>query len=333
MVSIHHAVLHILDLTSGVTVFSQKELQLEDPMTVGYLCKHLEKSLANSGAKTGQMHSGTQFQDITGQYLRGEADFISYSTKLAQSVQHGLGRCSKCDATDVLVCDFEEEGVRYLGILLLYNKVAFTHYATQEEDGVRNDIIQYQALLPTPSQKVDSYALVNLQSQEVIFADRKVEVDGQETFLLPDIVVECSSVVSPRETMRIVQKIATKIAEEHGASPAETVSKAKNYLLENAEESDEVVAQVLSRQVFAESPIMQHEFLEAVKDAGVPESTKINREYAIKASRTQKIKTDTGIEISFPVDYFENHEFIEFINNQDGTISIQLNNINKIINK
>lgn len=332
MISIHHAVLHILDMTSGVTVFSQKELQLEDPMTVSYLCKHLEKSLANTGAKTGQLHSGTQFQEFTGQYLRQQTDFIAYSTLLAQKVQQALASSSRCEATDVLVCDFEQEGLRYIGLLLLYNKTAFTHYATQEPEGIRNDIIQYQALLPTPSQKVDSYALVNLQSQEVLFADRKVEVAGQETYLLPDCIVECSSELSPRETMRIVQKVATKIAEEHGVSPAETVAKAKTFLRENAEQSDQMVAQVLGREVFAESPMMQHEFMEAVKEAGVPQSAKMNREFAKKASQTQKIKTDTGIEITFPVDYFENQEFMEFIHNPDGTIAIQLKNINKITN-
>ena len=52
-----------------------------------------------------------------------------------------------------------------------------------------------------------------------------------------------------------------------------------------------------------------------------------------KAGRSHKIKTDTGIEITFPSEYIENTDFIRFINNPDGTLSIELKNIGKIVNK
>ena len=55
--------------------------------------------------------------------------------------------------------------------------------------------------------------------------------------------------------------------------------------------------------------------------------------YAQKAGRSHKIKTDTGIEITFPSEYIENTDFIQFINNPDGTLSIELKNIGKIVNK
>lgn len=46
-----------------------------------------------------------------------------------------------------------------------------------------------------------------------------------------------------------------------------------------------------------------------------------------------KIKTDTGIEITIPSDFFDNSEYIEFINNPNGTISISIKNVGKIINR
>ena len=50
----------------------------------------------------------------------------------------------------------------------------------------------------------------------------------------------------------------------------------------------------------------------------------------MKKGRSQKIKTDTGIEITFPAEYAGNDDFIEFINQPDGTISIAVKNIGKI---
>ena len=59
----------------------------------------------------------------------------------------------------------------------------------------------------------------------------------------------------------------------------------------------------------------------------------VNREFAGKQGRQHKIKTDTGIEISFPVEYMKNRDFIEIVTNPDGTLRIELKNINKISNK
>lgn len=53
----------------------------------------------------------------------------------------------------------------------------------------------------------------------------------------------------------------------------------------------------------------------------------------MKANRSHKIKTDTGIEITVPSDFFNNPEYIEFISNEDGTISIAIKNVGQIINR
>ena len=44
----------------------------------------------------------------------------------------------------------------------------------------------------------------------------------------------------------------------------------------------------------------------------------------------QTLKTDTGIEISIPIDQVRDGNAVEFINNPDGTISILIKNVNRI---
>ena len=46
-----------------------------------------------------------------------------------------------------------------------------------------------------------------------------------------------------------------------------------------------------------------------------------------------KIRTDTGIEISFPAEMGSNSEYIEFVNEPNGLISIELKNIGSIENR
>jgi hypothetical protein len=50
-------------------------------------------------------------------------------------------------------------------------------------------------------------------------------------------------------------------------------------------------------------------------------------------SKSMKIKTDTGIEIIVPAECLENNDYIEFVSNPDGKISISIKNIGKILNR
>ena len=54
---------------------------------------------------------------------------------------------------------------------------------------------------------------------------------------------------------------------------------------------------------------------------------------AERTGKTHVIKTDTGIEIRVPSEFVSNADYIEFINQADGTISIQLRNISKLVDK
>lgn len=60
----------------------------------------------------------------------------------------------------------------------------------------------------------------------------------------------------------------------------------------------------------------------------VPETNTANKKF-----RTQKLKTDIGIEINFPSHFYNDKDVIEFINNPDGSISILIKNVNKVMNK
>lgn len=155
-------------------------------------------------------------------------------------------------------------------------------------------------------------------------------------FYLSDIALKEISgdmVLVGKEMLKTVTQIVSKVAEGHGVNSAVALSKAKNFLCENAEVSTTLSPTDLCQQIFSDSEEMQDEFLSLVQEEQIPDEIKIEKSFAIKASKSHRIKTDTGIEVIFPAEYFENHEFIEFVNNPNGTISIQLKNIGKIVNK
>lgn len=78
---------------------------------------------------------------------------------------------------------------------------------------------------------------------------------------------------------------------------------------------------------------MQERFVETAAEESIPERVRVDKKAAERITRNHKIRTDTGIEITFPSEYAHNPEFIEFASMPNGLISIELKNITQIENK
>ena len=72
---------------------------------------------------------------------------------------------------------------------------------------------------------------------------------------------------------------------------------------------------------------------EAFVEEDLPERAPVEREVAKRVTKNHKIRTDTGIEITFPAEYAQNPDFIEFTSAANGLIQIELKNIGSIENR
>jgi len=89
----------------------------------------------------------------------------------------------------------------------------------------------------------------------------------------------------------------------------------------------------LGNTIFSDSEEMHDKYEEYIEKEQLPKSIKVNRAQLTNSVKTQKIKTDTGIELIVPVDYYRNKDYFEFLTDESGKISIRLKNIGEIINK
>lgn len=330
MVQFTHSILHILDFRSGITIFSEEELAGE---AYEFLEKHIEKALQDSGVHESRLDNENPFWQRVEKMLQGEVTFLDFSKEVASELDELLRLAEEEKGVDVVVCQFRQDDREYLGIMEYQHQIGYTHQIKQQGNQTSADLIRHFAILPTPMQKISIYAFVDLKSKEVIFSDKKKLINGEATYILPDKVLFCTMPISQKETIKKVNNIVSRVAEEYGQNPVEAVSKAKNYLLQNARSSDEFVPEKLGQEVFAESLGMQKDFMEKVQKAKLPASAPAEREFVVKSVSSHKIKTDNGIEISIPSDMLNNPEIIAFNHEADGTISISIRNINKILNK
>ena len=238
---INHAILHVLDFTSGVTVFSQAELDLSSRQVRGFVEKHLKKVRGDAAAKRGTFAQDSGFAQELKAYFFGETGFVEFSTQIADFIAGELGQADPAESTDVLVADFaddEDEGARYFAVLLLTSRLAFMHEVRQGGGLVVNDIARHYAILPSPSQKVGSYALIGARSLGIAFADKKRSINGEDRLVIPEGLLQCETGVSAKEAIDEVTRIVEEVAEEYGANSAVALSRAKSYLVEKVEENE-----------------------------------------------------------------------------------------------
>ncbi len=330
---INHSILHIIDFNSDICVFSQRELNPDNTSVKDFIEKHLSHVQSDSRGQPGVFFDKSWFFSSLKAYAKSEIDFIKFSTVIANSIYENMLTEEKANSLDLLVADFSQDDDSFITLLLMNSRLAYTHQVVKNDGVIQNEIIQHYAILPATSQKVDSFAIINKRTAEIFFVDKRRYINGKDVFILKEKVLQCLSNSSSKDVLKEVSGIVSKIAEANGINSAVALSRAKNFIFENSELSDILSTEELGKEVFADSDDLQHEYEELIHSAKLPKEIKLKKSLAVRTGKNHKIKTDTGIEITFPAEYFENHDFIEFINNPDGTISIELKNIGKIINK
>lgn len=333
---INHAILHVLDFESAVNVFSQCELDLEDNRACRqFVTTHLRRARQSGDNKRAAFAEDSAFAGELKNYFFGEREFIDLSQQVAEFISNELARADKAQSTDVLVADFDDDDdVRWFAVMLLTSKQAFMHeVGTQDGNRVAN-ITRHYAILPNPSQKVQSYCVVRASTMEIGYVDKARKIAGEDRMLIPEGLLQCETGVSGKEAIDTVTRVVEEVAEEHGANTAVALAKVKAAVAEKVEDDEELPPWDIVDEVFEDEPVIKDSVRAALTEEKMPERVPVERKQVERAAvRNHKIRTDTGIEISFPAEMGSNSDYIEFVNEPNGLISIELKKISSIENR
>lgn len=332
---INHAVLHVLDFESAVNVLSERELVLDTRAVRSFVTKHLGRARAAADNRRGEFAENSAFAGELKRYFFGERDFLDLSHEVAEFLSGELAKAEKVESTDVLVADFDDDDdVRWFAVLLLTSRVAFMHEVDNAQGGPACDIARHYAILPSPSQKLTSYALVRASSLDVLYQDRARSIAGAERMLIPEGLLQCSEGVSSKQVIDTVSRVVAEVAEEHGANTAQALAAAKAAMVEAVEADEELPPWDVVDEAFEDEPVLRDAVKQALAEERVPERVPVERAQVERSAvRNVKIRTDTGIEITIPAEMANNAEYVNFVNEPNGLISIELRNIGSIQNR
>jgi len=333
-IQIKNAILHILDTSISLPVLSNKELDINGEITE-FLEKHINKILADTNLKKAQFIGNINTVRDLCQAIKTNECFLAESSRvLANIIFDIMLKNVDIISGDLICCLLYINNEQYLGILKLNYKTAFTHYVNQMEDGATNSMIRHKTLLPTEGQKIDEAILISLESEEIRLIERTYEINGVKEFYLSQYFLKCTTNLSDNQKLKIIDKVTQKINKKYYDEDFDKMAKLKNVVSQSIEDNNDIRIEAIAEEIFDTNLAVREEYIQEIQKAGITDkSIQIPEKIADKKFKTHKIRTDTGIEINFPLSYYDNTEMIEFSNNPDGSISIIIKNVSKITNK
>lgn len=335
MIVIEKAALHLLDMVGEGQVLSTQELPL-NPTARDFLLSHIEKCWGKQSAKRGRFYQNSAFQALLREYQEATLTFIDFSRQIAADWYELLAKAQAMPSSALFICDVTMEGARHIALLRTAHHTGFIHQADAAEDGGVSTTIQSEtALLPSPGQNIDEFAFIAMDSEAILLSAKRYTIDGNMLLALPEALLECDPSPSPKEAIQAIQKTAGKVAESFGEDPIQAAARVKTAIAEEISEQERFDPMAAGRVIFADRPAMQAAMEKELRDGGweKAEPVVLDKDAALKKLLHHKLKTDTGIELTIPVEYFESTEFVEFQKAADGSLSITLKHITNLTNR
>ena len=141
--------------------------------------------------------------------------------------------------------------------------------------------------------------------------------------------------ISVNKAIKLIKKTAESVAKSFDDDDFAFSQKVQNTVFHAVEKQENISPEALADQLFSDNLTARLAFKDQVKE-GIPDSIKFDQMPMDKIEKklaNQKLSLSNGIEMIVPQTLYEDAETVEFIQNNDGTYSIIIKNIEEIKNK
>lgn len=321
-ITFKNTIVHVLDTSIGHYILSSRNLALEDEIEK-FITKHIGYLFESNEVSHATFNQEGELYKLIQSY-REEA-FYQFSCKIADKFFQYMLSDHLIKNGDLVISSFERNGGSFLGIIKLNYKEAFTHQMDEDEIGITTSLIKQRSIFS--SNKVDEALLINKDTFEVWLLDK-----SKDRYLAE--LLEIEKHLSIKEKLVAVEHITNEVIEEHFTNPVEVITTLKSSIADHIFENSSVPVAEVIKETFKDYKEVEEECMHKMEECGFKdEQIVLTNPKEGKKYISHRLKTNTGVEIKLPTQMIHDAEFIEFINEPNGTISIVLKNIGEIINK
>lgn len=257
-------------------------------------------------------------------------DFISSSVAVAKLWKEEFVISEDQKTNDLVFIQFDKEGQEYFAFLRIALRENFVHLS----DSV-DPIKMTQNNLPSAAQTPDEALVVNRLSRQYYLIEKRIKHNGSFANYFSENLLQVQPEQSVKKSIKLMEQTAKKIADNFNQDNFGFQSKLKSAIHKNLEEEQVLSPEKLADQLFDNNLTARLTFVDQLKES-IPEPVEISdidHSRQLKKFENQKLSLSNGIELIVPNAVYEDAESVEFIQNDDGTYSILIKNIQDIQSK
>lgn len=318
-------IIHTLDIAMSQPVISKNLLAMNDSIE-SFITKKLVSAMESSSICDAVFKEQLSFYPEDSLYYNvknwSEDNFISLSELLAHSFYRYISEYGTIASGDLVVTSYIMNGCNYLGIFKVNFKEENTHYYDHEKNTA--SIITNKSIY---EKNVIEASIVNLDLGSIQVLD---ETKSKYMQLLLDVEPK----LSVKETIKAIERAASKVIDEYYDDPINAITELKNNITESIARTSTIPVEEVMRQTFRDNEEVLESCIDHMEEMGIKEINLEVRDNKISNKfSSQKIKTDTGIEIKVPIHLFKDVDFLEIVKMPNGTVNILIKNVSQMVNK
>lgn len=345
---IRKAILHILDTNRGECILSNTLLD-PGPDLHDFIRNHIYKIVSSDDTKNCEFNpEASPIYSILETWDESdEASFIETSQAIANKLYIAMGEGLDIPAADLLFVTFQAEGTIYLALLKMNYKQSYTHEitASDSEDTnlnsndsnipvINTGIVKSRALLPSATSRIPEAVIINLSDYHIKLLEKRYEINGEKAYYLSENFLICHTNIPPKKKLNILTRVINNISNKYDGADLKTKMDTKSALQKEYVDRKSFDVEEIGNKLFGKSPEKKSEFDEKMEQYDLQyDNFTVTNENTVKKLEKQVMVTDSGIEISIPMETYNKLANFEVQTDVTGKSTIIIRNIDNLVLK
>lgn len=283
-----------------------------------------------------------------------------------------MGEGLDIPAADLLFVTFQAEGTIYLALLKMNYKDSYTHEVTIDssyelhktvdaEDNIipasasdedvantmdnitdttsdtpviNTGIIKTHSLLPSATSRIPEAVIINLSDYHIKLLEKRYEINGEKAFYLSENFLVCRTSIPPKKKLNILTRVINNISNKYDGADLKTKMDTKSALQKEYVDRQSFDVEEIGNKLFGKSPEKKSEFDEKMEQYDLQyDNFTVTNESTVKKLEKQVMVTDSGIEISIPMETYNKLANFEVQTDVTGKSTIIIRNIDNLVLK
>lgn len=323
-------IVHVLDTSKSKPVLSEGYVDTDREELNDFLHKHIYRLVTSDEKKECVFSEDSEIYALLKNF--NEDSFTEISVEIAEKLFMLMKENPSIPPADLVLATYQCKSQPYLAILKMNYRENYVHFTRELEGQRTNELMIQRAALPIS--KLSEAVLIDLTVKSVSVIEKKYEINGEKEYYLSNDFLKCHAKMSPKTKLKLVEKTIRDVNKQFFEEDVEKQMEVKAIIEKEFREEGTLDTQQIGAKLYENQPEVQNVFLEKLEKNHIDYQTvEPENEATIKSYQSQHLKTDTGIEIRIPMEQYHDPSHFEFISNEDGTISLMIKNISRLVSK